>query len=123
MSSPNGWDRCAPLILEALEYDLGSHSLEDIREQLLDPDGGLDLWAGERSALVTEITKFPRLTRMHLWLCGGDMDELRAMLPSVESYGEAMGCTQFTTAGRPGWDRVMRPFGYVPAGRICVKGI
>lgn len=117
------WERCAPWIEAALEHALGSHNLADVYELITDPDSGYHFWPGKRSASVTQIIEFPRLKRMHMWLCGGDMSEILDMLPSAEIFGAARGCTQFTTAGRPGWDRVMRRFGYVPAGRICMKEI
>lgn len=115
----NEWTRCAPWIEAALEYAMGTHTIADVYEMVR--DGECQFWPGERSASVTQILEFPRLKRMHMWLCGGDMSEILDILPSAEAYGAARGCTQFTTAGRPGWDRVMRPFGYVPAGRICMK--
>jgi hypothetical protein len=115
------WTRCAPWIEAALEHAHGSHNLDDVYEMVM--DGECQFWPGKRSASVTQIQVFPRLKRMHMWLCGGDMTEILDMLPSAEAYGAARGCTQFTTAGRPGWDKVMRPHGYEPAYRVCMKEI
>lgn len=114
------WDRCAPWIEAALEHSGGSHGIEDVRA--LCEAGEARFIPGERSAAVVEIYTYPKLKRLHLWLNGGDMDELvNVLLPIAEAWGRSEGCTQVTTAGRPGWDRVMARHGFHPAARICIK--
>lgn len=120
MIAASEWGRCSHWIAAALEHSGGSHHIEDVR--LMCETGEARFIPGERSAAVVEVIEYPRLNRLHLWLNGGDMDELvNVLLPIAEAWGRENGCTQVTTAGRPGWDRVMAPFGFKPAARICMK--
>ena len=115
------WDRCAPWLEEALEHNGGTHRIEDVLHQVLtDPD--TLFWPGERSAAVTQIIRYPRLNQHHMWLCGGDLHEIiDDMLPIAEAHGVLNGCTRFSTAGRPGWKRVLKDKGYTLAFESCWK--
>ncbi len=117
---PTEWARCAPWIEKALAYAEGTHDLEDVRQAI--ETGQAQFWPGERSAVVTEINRFPKLTSLHFWLCGGDLSELiNDMRPAIEAFGREVGCTRFTTAGREGWQRVMARHGYRPQWHVCMK--
>ena len=74
--------------------------------------GQAQLWAGERCAFVTQVrdgeTRF-----LHVWLAGGDMDELLIeMRPQIEAFAKVAGCSDIIMAGRKGWVRTMRKYGY-----------
>ena len=87
-------------------------------------NGDAQLWQGQRSAAVTEIIQFPRLKSLHLWLCGGDLREIvDDMLPQAEAFAKKEGCSRLTTAGRIGWDRVMKGKGFTPVAHICAKDL
>lgn len=110
-----------PYIEEALKTQQ-THNLADV-EQMIE-DGYAKLWIGERSAAVTEIIQYPRLKSLHLWLCGGDMQEItEEMLPKAEEYARQQGCSRLTTGGRKGWDKVMSKHGFAPVASICAKDI
>lgn len=120
MIPPSEWERCKAWIEAALEYGGGTHDIEDVRAMC--EVGDARFWPGRNCAAVTEIYDYPKAKVLHLWLNGGDMDELiHELRPRAEAWGIEMGCTKATTAGRPGWDRVMGPLGYVPVARICMK--
>lgn len=103
----------------ALEYQY-THALEDVEKMVA--DGDAQLWLGERSAAVTEVIEFPRAKVCHMWLCGGDLDEIvEIMLPKAEAWAKKNGCTHATTAGRLGWNRVMNKHGYTPVASVCAK--
>lgn len=106
-------------IIPALSYQ-ATHTIEDV--EALVESGLAQLWLGERSAAVTEIIEQPRSKDFSLWLCGGDLEEIcEEMLPKAEEWAKAEGCTRFLTSGRPGWDRVMKKYGYTPIGNVCAK--
>ncbi|HWA63622.1 MAG TPA: hypothetical protein VG939_19755 [Caulobacteraceae bacterium] len=105
------WRRCAPFLSEALARD-PSHSLEDVRALVEAPGAMVCLWPGERSAAVTELITHPRLRELHVWLAGGDLEELRRGLPSIEAFAAALGCQRVSLFGRPGWTRALD--GYAP---------
>jgi hypothetical protein len=106
-------------IKPALEYQ-NTHLIEDVERMI--ENGEAMLWLGENSAAVTEIIRYPRAKSLHLWLCGGDMNEItEQMLPQAEAFARAEGCTKMTTGGRKGWDRVMSKHGFTPVASICAK--
>lgn len=55
--------------------------------------------------IVSELIDYPRTRVLNVFLAGGDMAELRAMLPSVLEYGKAHACHYATLLGRRGWGR------------------
>ena len=98
----------------------GTHTIGDVEAMI--EDGYAKLWLGENSAAVTEIIIYPKCRVLHLWLCGGDMDEItEQMLPMAEKYAIEQGCTRMTTGGRKGWDRVMSKHGFTPIASVCAK--
>jgi hypothetical protein len=113
------WLRCRPWVEAALGYAGGTHVWTDVWAEIA--AGECQFWPGERSAMVTHILDFPRSRGLHFWLCGGDLSELLDMLPQIEAWGHAQGCTKFTTAGRPGWQRVLKAHGYQPVWNVCAK--
>lgn len=103
-----------------MEYCGGTHTIEDVEHDIA--SGEAQFWPGEKAAVVTQVTDFPRFRGLHFWLCGGDMVELTTVMrPLIEAWGATRGCVRFTTAGRQGWQRVMKQHGYEPLWNICVK--
>jgi len=108
-------------ISRALSYQQ-THDIEDVERMV--SKGEAQLWLGQKSAAVTEIIQFPKCKVLHLWLCGGDLREItETMLPEAEAFARKEGCNRLTTAGRIGWDRVMRTHGFTPAASICAKDL
>ncbi len=121
------WARCSPWIEAALEHCHGTHLIEDVRD-LVATSPVHALWAGQKSALVSQLIYHPRVIQLHLWLCGGNLRELLDMLPTIEGYGLLNGATLFSTGGRQkngrsGWARILKSRGYAPAWEICLKDL
>ena len=93
------------LLLNALEYCDGTHSLEDVA-MALDKDE-MQLWPGVNTALVTEIVNYPQKKIIHVFLAAGDMNEVIRMLPYIEEHGKKEGCSLFALTGRKGWEKVI----------------
>lgn len=97
-----------------------THTIEDVEDMIA--SGMAQLWTGDKSAAVTEIIQQPLSRDFSLWLCGGDLEEIcEDMLPRAEKWAKGQGCTRVLTSGRPGWDRVMKNYGYAPVANICAK--
>jgi hypothetical protein len=103
--APSEFDRCAPWIEAALEYTGGTHGIEDVRAAVA--AGSMQLWPGERSALVTEVVQYPRLKAARIFAGGGDLDELRLMGESVMAWAAWNGCQRVEGFGRWGWGRAL----------------
>jgi len=93
------------LLLNALEYGNGTHSLEDVA-MALDKDE-MQFWPGINTAIVTEIITYPNQKSIHVFLAAGDINEVIRILPFVEKHGKLEGCTHMTMTGRKGWEKVM----------------
>lgn len=118
----DAWSRCADWIAAANQYALGTHTLDDVKAQVI--GGEAYFWPGERSAVVGEIYDLPQMRVFHFWLCGGDLIELvETMRPRIEDWAIAQGCSRITTAGRVGWQRVMARHGYAPLWHVCAKDV
>lgn len=111
--------RCRPYIEAALEYSEGTHEFSDIVDGIV--EGRMQFWPAEKSALVTEIVIYPRKKVLHVFLGGGDMDEIKGMYDAVQSWGAHMGCTAMTVTGRPGWVRALRDLGFRPSHQTVIK--
>lgn len=88
---------------KALDFGGGAYTLEDV-EQMISM-GTAQMWPSGESVIVTEIVVYPRAKHLHLFLAGGNLDELDALLPEVLEWGRGQGCTEATLSGRRGWER------------------
>lgn len=112
--------RCAPWIEAALKYDGETHTIEDV--MLSVAAGERQFWPGQRSAVITEVVRYPRKTALNFWLAGGDLQELKTMLAPIEQWAREQGCERITLAGRRGWERTfMREAGYTPQWSVMAK--
>jgi len=82
-----------------------THDIEDVEAAVA--SGHMQLWVGERGALITEIQKYPKLKTLHIFLAGGEMDQCLDFLPSLYAWGKMQGCDRITLSGRVGWGRVL----------------
>jgi len=87
----------------ALEHDLGLTTIEDVEQALA--DRRMLFWPGDNSAVVTELTHYPHGQILHVFLAGGNKEELYNMLDSIEEFARTLDCTHVTLAGRLGWMR------------------
>ena len=104
-------DRLAQ-IARALEHQ-DTHTLQSVLDAF--DTNRAQAWCGDRSTIVTEILDFPLMRVCRIWLAGGDMAELTTeMLPQVEAWAKANGCTRMEIVGRKGWKRVLPEYSEPP---------
>ena len=103
------WNRCKHWIEDALEYQ-DSYTIDHVEDKI--SRGLFHLWAGKRSALVTEFVIFPNHKVLNLLFCGGDYNELVEMLPSIEAFAKAAECKRMYGGGRKGWSRKLKNLGF-----------
>lgn len=114
------WARCGPWIDAALVHAGGTHSLDDVRAMVCDPDQPVRFWAGRKAALVTEVQTWPSAKVLLLWLAGGDLEELKDVIrPKAEAWGREQGCGRVMIVGRPGWAKVLPD--YTVQAVVCGK--
>lgn len=112
--------KARPFIEAALEYSHGTHTFDDVVRDL--DNGHMQLWCTDRAAVVTEIHQTPRVKSCHVFLAGGDLDEIARIQEPLEGWARSIGCTRMTLAGRRGWERTfLRDEGYAPAYTVMMK--
>lgn len=97
-------------IEDALEYAKGTHTLDDIWNGVV--RGDFQFWPGDKSAVITEIQIYPQTKVMHIFLAGGDLEELLQMEKSVRAYAQTIGCNSMSISGRRGWVRIFERDGW-----------
>lgn len=97
-------------IEDALEYTKGTHTLDDIWNGVV--RGDFQFWPGDKSAVITEIQIYPQTKVMHIFLAGGDLEELLQMEKSVRAYAQTIGCNSMSISGRRGWLRIFERDGW-----------
>lgn len=105
-----GMERHLAGIEEALAYGGGTHTVEDVIDQLL--AGDAQIWEAPGACIITEVLAAPRLKFVHFWLATGEMDALIQLSRRVFEWAEGLGCTQATITGRKGWERALAKEGW-----------
>lgn len=92
-------------------------TLEDVRQQLRDQTA--QLWVVPwQAAAVTKVVD----DTLVVWLVGGRMDVMPAMLAAGEDWARGVGCKGVMVYGRRGWERsFLRAEGYRHEWTIMVK--
>ena len=103
-------ERCKKWIEDALEYSGGTHDFKDIVDGVI--SGNMHLWSGDNSCTVTLFTVYPKKTLLHVFLAGGDLDEILEIEKSMVDFAKQNGCDGLTLSGRVGWKKVLRDIGW-----------
>jgi hypothetical protein len=98
------------LLEAALAHEGVGRSVEDVLEKI--KTGHAQMWAGKAAFHITEIIIYPNRKTLHVWLSGGDMEELIEMAPKLMAWGKSMGCSFASIEGRTGWERKLAPMGF-----------
>lgn len=106
-------------IEDALVYARGTHTLNDVLDGVL--RGDFQFWPGDKSAVVTEIQIYPQKKVMHIFLAGGDLEELLEMEKSVRAFAETIGCNSMSISGRRGWVKIFERDGWEEVCTSIVK--
>ena len=113
---------CEKFIADALEYCNGTHDLQDVADQIA--RGELQLCPANETALVSQIITYPKRKAIHIFLAGGNIDELINMEESVFTWAKMQGCDMLTFSGRLGWSRSkLKQRGYKVDHMMMVKEI
>ena len=113
---------CEKYISDALEYCNGTHDLQDVADQIF--KGELQLWPARETALVSQLIIYPKRKSIHIFLAGGNIDEIINMEESVFSWARSQGCDMLTFSGRIGWSRSkLKNRGYKPDHMMILKDL
>jgi len=94
----------------ALPYTHRTHEINDLA--LLVLQGRARLWTTANSFCIVERVVYPRQTNYHVFLAGGDMDELRGLHEEIIAAAKADGAGAVTLTGRRGWVKALAAWGW-----------
>tara|TARA_R110000796_G_scaffold99184_7_gene207129 strand:- start:2323 stop:2691 length:369 start_codon:yes stop_codon:yes gene_type:complete len=121
MNTIDELNRCKDWIEDALGYANGTHTYDDIVKCVI--EGTMQLWAGETGCAITEVIRFPRKKVIHVFLAGGEMDQIIDFEESAMEFGRMNECTTMTIAGRKGWTKVLNKHGWADSFAVMSKEI
>jgi hypothetical protein len=113
--------RCKPWLEAALERSGGTHTLEDVVQSI--QTGAMQFWPAPRGCAVTEVVNYPQKKVLHIFLAGGEMDQIIDMDSSAVEFAKMNGCTGMSIAGRKGWAKVLKNKGYEETFTVLGKDI
>jgi hypothetical protein len=115
------WERSKPFLADALEFT-GSHSVEDVLGEV--QDGSAVFYPVRDGAAVFKVGEYPQKRVLLIWLYGGEMaSNIEGVLEAAEFHAAEQDCTEMMIVGRRGWERVLKPHGFVHQGVVLTKGI
>lgn len=108
----------SPFIEEAAAGSNGKFLVIDITQLLLKEEWRL--WTARengriKAVLITHFVSYPRLKCCELMAAVG-VDREANMLPfmaDIEAWAKTAGCKLMQPIARPGWERVLKPLGFV----------
>lgn len=114
-------ERCRPWIEAALAHSGDTHTFQDVVDGIA--SGHMQLWPAPKGCAVTQIVVYPRKRTLHIFLAGGEMDQLFDGSDSVAAWGREQGCSVMTLSGRIGWQRALKSTGWETTMVVMEKGI
>jgi hypothetical protein len=106
-------DRLRHHVEAALAYAHGSHTFDDVAASVL--QGRTRMWTTAGSIVIVEKVAYPQQSCYHVFLAGGDMDEIIGLHEEIIACARADGCSAITLTGRRGWARALLPHGWTEA--------
>lgn len=98
------------MLIEALEHSGGSHTFQNIVDSV--QNEVMQFWPMEKSCLVTEVINYPRLKTLHIFLAGGDLEEIKSIDNTLEFLCQEIGADYISLSGRRGWIKALADIGY-----------
>lgn len=98
------------MLVEALEHSGGSHTFQNIVDSV--QNEVMQFWPMEKSCLVTEVINYPNLKTLHIFLAGGDLEEIKSIDSTLEFLCQEIGADYISLSGRRGWIKALADIGY-----------
>jgi hypothetical protein len=102
------FDKYSRYLSEALAYNSGTQSLDDVKEKL--DSGKYKMWTKSDAVAVTEICKLPNKVYMNIVLGGGNLEQLKQIDLEIEEEAKQSQYNGVMIVGRRGWLRVLPNF-------------
>ena len=121
------WPKVRHLVGRAAARSRGKETAEDVLTLLRARKAQLWAWLvdGQVEAIcVTEIDPHPRGKTLGVReLAGRGMNDWLPCLRDLETWGREQGCMGVRVTGRPGLERVLKPYGYEKTNVVLELGL
>ena len=97
-------------MLQAIECCRGTHDEDAVLCQLF--TGQFILWQHGESGMITEITTFPKMKVLNVFMVGGTVSDLPVIGEQVRAYAKAQGCVRITGLSTPNANGKSRDAGW-----------
>jgi hypothetical protein len=126
---PNIMGLIYPKIDAATKYSVGKYNGVDIVKKLI--DAHMQLWIVIEDSIeeiqaivITELSAFPQAKICRLICCTGEGSEKWVHLISeIEDWAKENGCDGLQAECRPGWEKILKHFGYEKSHVILNKAV
>tara|TARA_R110000824_G_scaffold275258_3_gene463958 strand:- start:511 stop:918 length:408 start_codon:yes stop_codon:yes gene_type:complete len=98
------------MLQEALAYSGNSHTFQHIVDRV--EMQSMQFWPMEKSCLVTEYIKYPKFNTLHIFLAGGDLEEIKSIDPTLQILCRKVGAKYISLSGRRGWVKALADLDY-----------
>ena len=112
-------ERCRPWIEAALEHSGGTHDFQDVVDELR--SGSMQLWPAPKGCIVTQLVIYPKKKVIHVFLAGGNLEQILDMDEDVINWAKQQGCSAGTMSGRLGWKKPLTKLGWKPLHASYIK--
>ena len=113
--------RFQSVIEKALSYSDNSHTFDNVCGRVI--DGSLDLYVLPNSVMLCETFRQPNFSQYHVYLGGGDLQEIIDYHPQMEREARLRGCKYLSMTGRLGWKKPLEQNGWTHKLSIYKKEV
>lgn len=105
----------------ALNYSNNSHSFDNIVDMVV--TGTVHFYELKNSYILMEIQTFPNHKVYHVFLAGGEKEELLDVHPWMLENAKTLGCKFVSICGRLGWVKELKQHGWTYQYAILSKEV
>jgi hypothetical protein len=105
-------ERCRPWIEAAIKRSGDLNTWDEVCVGIR--SGKMQLWPAERGCIITEIVVYHNTNALHVFLAGGELDEILQMTENVKEWAKLQGCSFASFDGRLGWQKPLEKIGWKP---------
>lgn len=97
-------------IRRALLYGGNTQTYDEVCAKVI--SGDLEVFELNRSIIITETTRHSTFSVFHIFIAGGDLEEILASQDMLISEAKLRGCKYLSMSGRKGWERPLTAQGW-----------
>lgn len=97
-------------IIKALSYTDNAYYYDNVVGDIL--QGRVHFYPLSKSFIIAYKVDSPNFSCYHIWLAGGELQELIEFVPNLQHNAKQLKCKYVTLAGRLGWTKALKHQGW-----------